>query len=559
MTASQPNADRPEVSVIVSVLNGERFIDSISDYLERQTFKDLEVIFIISSKCCDSSLEKARESAAGMRAAKVFEYPDTGELGGSKNYGKDRASGRCLWFLDVDDYPSVHYLEEMVAVRRRSGAQVVGCNFIFSSERSPFEEDDGRYQVLEMTGSEAAAARSTEKYPVASWSMLYDTDFVRSHGIDFEEGICEDIGFTYRTLLNADKVCYCTKPLYKYMITPGSVCNSRQNRDRRGRTEIRRYDSLEEYVSGREGEGFLRKRFALLRIRSAGHMTFGSFYRYVKSPEYLDMLKRTGGAQVLLEGGFQWLFPSLYFLMIRYWFAQVFYRSGKRYTKPVPIEEPSHRVHLRYQVGGQLLGNERDVPQVWQQRRPVRMVGARSPFYPVQDATVRAVALGREQGPFRDLVVSQLRLQASEHVLHGLGVLDLPRGDLPVHGAPVLLPLRRVLHGPGASAPSGYRKLGGAHEELGDVDEPPAEDEPVAVLERVIRQPGVAQADVVVAAHLPAGHLLQEPLGGELHRGAVDQVQVLHVAERLHVPAIVLGPCAAKGVYLADTAVVKGL
>ena len=137
MTAPQPSDDRPEVSAIVSVLNGERFIGDISEYLVNQTFEDLEVIFVISSKCVDASLDKARESASGMRRAKVFEYPDTGELGGSKNYGKDRASGRCLWFLDVDDRPSLHYLEEMVAVRRRRKAHVVGCNFIYSSERTP--------------------------------------------------------------------------------------------------------------------------------------------------------------------------------------------------------------------------------------------------------------------------------------------------------------------------------------------------------------------------------------------------------------------------------------
>ncbi len=406
MTDPQPSDDRPEVSAIVSVLNGERFIGDISEYLVNQTFEDLEVIFVISSKCVDASLDKARESASGMRRAKVFEYPDTGELGGSKNYGKDRASGRCLWFLDVDDRPSLHYLEEMVAVRRRRKAQVVGCNFIYSSERTPFEEDPGAYEVLEMTGPEAAVMRATERYPVASWSMLYDADFVKANGIRFEEGICEDIGFTYRTLLNADTVCYCTKPLYKYMITPGSVCNSRENRDRRGSTEIRRYDSLEEYVTGRENEEFLKRRFALLRIRSAGHMTFGRFYRYVKSPEYLDMLKRTGGTQVLLEGGFQWLFPSLYFLMIRYWFLQVFYRSGKRYSKPVPSDGGSHRVHLRYQVRGRLLEHLWQVLELRDQRRPVGVVGGGGPFDPVQYAAVGPFGLGREHGPFRDVVVA---------------------------------------------------------------------------------------------------------------------------------------------------------
>jgi glycosyltransferase involved in cell wall biosynthesis len=55
---------RPEVSVIISVLNGELYIGHISDYVRRQTFKDIEVIFVISSKCVDASLAKAREAAS---------------------------------------------------------------------------------------------------------------------------------------------------------------------------------------------------------------------------------------------------------------------------------------------------------------------------------------------------------------------------------------------------------------------------------------------------------------------------------------------------------------
>ena len=322
----------PRVSVIICVLNGERFVRSICEYTTSQTFKDIEVLIIVSDRSVDGTLEVSREVAATMPCCTVYEYRDVGELGGSKNHGLERAKGDFLWFLDVDDIPSPRYLEEMVGIADAEGADVVGCNFRYSNVRSPLEDDGRRYRVCSMTGIEAAKLRAVEKYPVGSWSMLYSRRMVQENGIRFEEGICEDISFTYRSLLHSRKVCFYYKPLYKYMITPGSVCNDPVDRDRRGRMELVRYDSLEKYIEGFPEEDFFRTRFTLLRERSAGHLSFGTFCRYVCGEDHRQMLRRTKGRMALMEGLFQRMFPPVYYLMMRTWFALVFYRPGRSYV-----------------------------------------------------------------------------------------------------------------------------------------------------------------------------------------------------------------------------------
>ncbi len=328
----EPTGTRPRVSVVICVLNGERFVETICEYTMKQTFKDIEVLLIVSDKSVDRTLEASEEMAAKMPRATVYKYRDVGELGGSKNHGLEHAKGDFLWFLDVDDEPSLHYLEELVGIADAEGADIVGCNFRYSTVRTPPEEDDRKYKVCSMTGVEAAKLRATERYPVASWSMLYSRKMVLENGIRFEEGICEDISFTYKSLLHAKKVCFCYKPLYKYMITPGSVCNDKKNKDRRGLTELVRYDNLERYIDGFPEETFFRNRFALLRIRSSGHLTFLTFCRYVCGEDHRQMLKRTPGAMAVLEGLFQRMFPPVYYLMMRTWFKLVFYRSGRSYV-----------------------------------------------------------------------------------------------------------------------------------------------------------------------------------------------------------------------------------
>ncbi len=44
------------------------------------------------------------------------------------------------------------------------------------------------------------------------------------------------------------------------------------------------------------------------------------------------MLKRTPGRMAVMEGLFQRMFPPVYYLMMRTWFALVFYRSGRSYV-----------------------------------------------------------------------------------------------------------------------------------------------------------------------------------------------------------------------------------
>ncbi len=329
---TDPAPFHPRVSVVICILNGEEFVKTICDYIVKQTYREIEVLLVVSDKSEDNTLEEAEKYTKDMPNTTVYYYHDEGELGGSKNHGLEHAKGDYIWFLDVDDEPSLHYLEEQMAIADSEGADIVGCNFRYSTARTPLEEDDRKYKVCTMTGLEAAKLRATEKYPVTSWSMLYSTEMIRKNGIQFEKGICEDISFTYKSLLHAEKVCFNYKPLYKYMITPGSVCNNREDRDRRGLTELKRYDELERYIAGFPDEEFFLNRFALLRIRSSGHLSFVTFGRYACGEEQRQMLKRTKGIMAVMEGMFQRMFPPVYYLMIRTWFSLVFYRSGRAYV-----------------------------------------------------------------------------------------------------------------------------------------------------------------------------------------------------------------------------------
>lgn len=318
----------PTVSIIVPILNGGPYIDSIARYIRTQTFSSYEAIFIISSKSTDDSLSKAYSAGEKDTRIRVVWYEDTGALGGSKNLGIDLAKGRHLWFLDVDDVPSPYFLDRMVHIKEKYGADVVGCNFIYSDECSPIPDYGEEFEVKVLNRKEALRARATEHFPVTSWSMLYDLEQIRRNEIRYPSGICEDITFTYSILNCSDIICYYEKPLYKYVITPTSVTKSKENRDNRGNAEVERYDELESFFIKSNSDPFLLRRFALLRIRSAGHMSTSGFLRYIRSDRCVGMIARNPS----FEGMVAMAAPLLYYSCIRLFFISFYYRPGRGFT-----------------------------------------------------------------------------------------------------------------------------------------------------------------------------------------------------------------------------------
>ena len=318
------------------VLNGVKFLGRIADCVASQTYADYEVLYVVSDLSVDETLDEALRLSEGVDRARVLEYWDVGALGGSKNFGIDNALGDRICFFDVDDVPSPDYLSEAVRIMDSTGADVVGCNFVYASEACDFPVFEGDFGVRVMGSMEALEARAAERFPVTSWSMVIDAGLLRRTGLRFPDGIAEDIEFTYHLLMRAGKVCYNERPLYMYVVTPGSIVNNPAGRDRRGSLEVARYDALEEEFRALGMPDRFGQRFTLLRIRSAGHMSYRAFMRYVKGPEARSAIGRNASPHVLLEGAFACCLSTVYFVLIRAFFRLFYYSPGRTYT-PLPV------------------------------------------------------------------------------------------------------------------------------------------------------------------------------------------------------------------------------
>lgn len=318
-----------KVSVIIPVLNGTDYIGRIIRYLDEQTYQDYEVLLIIDERSSDESVKVAKQYESTR--VKVIVHAK-GKLGIARNIGLEESSGEFIWFLDCDDRPLPTMLEKLMRIQDKYDADIVGCNFVYSSKPDQdfgFEKEY-QFQVKVLNSEEAILERSKEQFPVTSWSKIFRKSLLTDNDIWYSDGFCEDIIHTYRALAAAKTVCYYDEPLYVYYQHSSSFCNNNMNSDTRGLAEQEAYGNLAQYgVSGNE-EFEMRK--TLVRIRSSGHMTYRSFKKFAKSKECRSLIKKT--CKGVPEAFWYRWSPSTYYLAIHLFFRLFYYREGRLFTIP---------------------------------------------------------------------------------------------------------------------------------------------------------------------------------------------------------------------------------
>ena len=334
----------PKISIVIPILNGAEFIDRAMGYLESQTFKDYETILVVDTKSTDDTVKIAKSYSD---RATIIIKDTPGPLGVSRNMGADASKGEFIWYMDIDDRPLPNLLERMYQIQEKHDADVVGCNFIYSSDiDSDYDLSRYDFKVHVMSSKEAIKARSEEKFPVTAWSKIYRRSMLVDNKIEVTDKFCDDIEYTYKALCCSKKVCYTEEPLYIYYQHEKSYCMSGARSDERGKAEQYAYRNLEQYFSAKNSKE-VNRRNALTRIRSSGHMTYRSFIDYAKSKECRWMLRRYCSDPIIPEAMWYRFFPSAYYVAIRVFFRLMYYRDGRIYTDPTGIPGFTHPKKLK--------------------------------------------------------------------------------------------------------------------------------------------------------------------------------------------------------------------
>lgn len=106
----------PQVSVIIPVYNGEKYIKESINSVLNQTFKDLEIV-VVNDASTDSTEKVIFENFRNeIKSKKIIYYknPKNMERSYSRNKGYSISSGKYIFFLDYDDEWDKDYISESV-------------------------------------------------------------------------------------------------------------------------------------------------------------------------------------------------------------------------------------------------------------------------------------------------------------------------------------------------------------------------------------------------------------------------------------------------------------
>ena len=120
------------VSIIIPVFNASKYIEETIKSIEKQTYKNYEVIFIDDGSS-DNSIEIIQKYKLKNSKMKLIKSTHQG-VSKTRNIGIKNARGRYLTFLDADDIWLPNKLEEQVNFIRKNNYAFVYCNFKYMSD-----------------------------------------------------------------------------------------------------------------------------------------------------------------------------------------------------------------------------------------------------------------------------------------------------------------------------------------------------------------------------------------------------------------------------------------
>lgn len=217
-------------SVIVALYNCEPYIEECLRSLAMQTHRDFETI-VVDDCSTDNGLAVARACVEGDERFRFLQMEHNSGQGAARNRALDEARGDVIVLLDADDLLDEHALERIAArfeEQRLDDLYFNATSFYENAEayRCVVEDFSQRTSFDDVaTGTELFTFFEQRDQFFAHGALHAVTrELVERARIRFPEGVIhEDLLFTFRILVAAQRSSFLNEPLYRRRIRTGST------------------------------------------------------------------------------------------------------------------------------------------------------------------------------------------------------------------------------------------------------------------------------------------------------------------------------------------------
>lgn len=218
----------PNVSIIITIYNCEKYIEQCIRSLFEQTLDDLEYVFI-NDATTDKSviiLNSIIEDYPNRKKyIKIIHLDKNGGVSNARHIGINNATGDYIIHCDSDDWIDKDMYERLYLKAKEEDADIVGCNF-----RHEFADIQyGFHQQYADTIEKNISCLINGKIFPSLCTSLTRRSLIEENNISFPKGLNmgEDLYFNLQLYLHANKIVGMDWEPYHYRHTENSSCMQR--------------------------------------------------------------------------------------------------------------------------------------------------------------------------------------------------------------------------------------------------------------------------------------------------------------------------------------------
>ncbi len=225
-----------KISIVIPVYNAEKYVKRTIDALLKQTYSNIELVFIDDGSV-DSSAQIILKEAEKDSRIKYFKIKNGGP-GNARNVGISKATGEYIGFCDADDIPNEEMFENLVMYLENNDADMSLCDMFSERDNSnyglPWEDNTviegdaiSEEIIAAMVGNESDNDKAVPLWGCV-WRCLFKKEIIEKFNVKFPTEIhfAEDLIFVLNYLKRASSVTVCNKSLYFYACVESSIMNS---------------------------------------------------------------------------------------------------------------------------------------------------------------------------------------------------------------------------------------------------------------------------------------------------------------------------------------------
>lgn len=211
-------------SIITPMYNSFDLMDRFFISLERQTFKNFEVIIIDDCSTDDSYKKLCEYSKNTPLVLSIYKTNNNGGPGQARNIGMKKAIGEWITFIDNDDWIEENMLEIVDQVIQTYDVNSIIYDFFIATDKnkviskSMYKGDEGIVSLSE-------CITNVRNHTIGKF---YKREICIKNDIFFPQlKRCEDVAFVCRALDACGSAYYINKPLYYYYQRSCSLSNNK--------------------------------------------------------------------------------------------------------------------------------------------------------------------------------------------------------------------------------------------------------------------------------------------------------------------------------------------